>query len=155
MRRASKGLGHLFAVAVVEVQTAIAWCIRVQLWRIVGRRCTGGCHRGKGVDVDKDRLGCILRLFGGLGHHHCYRLANIAHTIGGQWPLPWSRRGRTVAVLRRGCGHVLDSGSIQVGCRDDQVHARHLACNIGLDRSQFAMCHPAAHRHAIQLARQV
>ena len=68
----------LIAVAAFPVQHEIARCLRVEGRRPRFERGPWLDHAGQRFVLDLDQLGRVVRLRGGVGHHHCHCLTGVA-----------------------------------------------------------------------------
>jgi hypothetical protein len=109
--------------------------------RVGAERVLGTHHRVERFVVDDHRVGSVLGLHGGLGHHGDDRLADEAHLVGGQ---RWT--GEVVVHL----GHAVHRLQRQVGRRVHADHTRHADRLAGVDVDDAGVRHLGAHEHHVQ-----
>jgi hypothetical protein len=79
-----KGGRDLRRVAPQEVELHVVRHVVVDLRRAGLHRLARQRDAGQGIDVELDRLGRVLRLQVGLGHHARDRVADETHLVGGE-----------------------------------------------------------------------
>jgi len=121
-------------------------------------------HVGKGLVVDRDRLGGIERLGGRLGHHHGDRFADMARLVGGQQHMRSDEYrlaaggGQLHVVFCLGQGIVRDRGELvgeAIGAGEDPEHARHGARACRVDPEDAGVRVGRAHHRGKCLAREL
>ena len=150
---AGKGGSHRLRVPIVIIQRDVSGCFVMQERRPRCDRLTRAHHRRQRIDLDLDRLGCVLRLKQRLGNHECDGIADEAYLVRRQRRPRRALHGRAVAIVERNDAFERAVGG-KVGAGEGSEHARQTARGRGIDAFDDAVGDAAAHDHRVGLARE-
>ena len=149
-----RGVGRAL-VAADEIEHQVARRARMELRRARRQRLLGAHHGRQVLVVHHQRLGRVLRLRGGLGHHQGHRLADVAHDfVRERQPLRLALLRAVLPLEWRGRGDRLQSRPDEVLAREHRDRPRALQRLFLPDRSDPGVRPVRAHEIGMDLAGQ-